>query len=97
MNVPGFSLHEELEYLVGAGLSPLEALRTGTVNVAKFFGDDEAGSLSVGDRADLVLLGANPLENISHTRQILGVMRGGRWFNRPALDAALAEVRSRGI
>jgi imidazolonepropionase-like amidohydrolase len=97
MNVPGFSVHEELVFLVDAGLTPLQALQTGTLNVARFFGDTDRGELKPGYVADLVLLAANPLEDITASTQILGVMRGGDWYNRVALDRLLAEIRKNGI
>lgn len=79
--LPGFSLHEELEMLVRAGLSPREALRSATVRPAAFFGlDGEMGRVQPGYRADLVLLSANPLEDIGHARDIEGVVSKGRYF-----------------
>lgn len=78
---PGHSLHDELDMLVRAGLSPVEALRSATVRPAEFFGlEGQMGQVAEGYRADLVLLGANPLEDISHSRRIEGVVSRGRWF-----------------
>lgn len=89
--VPGFSIHDELALLVAAGLSPFEALRTGTVNVASYLQEAEhAGTLAVGKRADLVLLEGNPLQDITQTRNVLGVYTHRRWHNRAKLDAMLA-------
>lgn len=89
-NVPGFSIHRELEYLVDAGLTPYEALLTGTVNPAHFLGYADAwGTVEVGREADLLLLDANPLENISATRKLQGVMVRGRWLSRGDLEAML--------
>lgn len=89
-NVPGFSLHRELGLLVAAGLSPYEALRTGTVNAAEFFrAGDERGTVEVGKEADLVLLDENPLENIDHTRRVHGTMVRGRWISRQELERML--------
>lgn len=89
-NVPGFSIHRELQYLVDAGLSPYEALLTGTVNPARFIGrNDVAGTVEVGRDADLVLLDANPLEDISAARRVHGVMLRGRWISRSQLDGML--------
>jgi len=87
----GFSLHGELESLVrSVGLRPVEALRAATVNPAAFFGlERELGAIRLGYRADLVLLNGNPLKDIRRTRQIAGVVRDGRWFDRAALDALL--------
>lgn len=97
MNVPGYSTHQELAFLVASGLSPLEALRTGTVNVARFFGDAQGGRVAEGAPADLLLLDGNPLEDISNTTRIRGVMRAGTWLDRERLDKLLAGVRSRGL
>ena len=81
-NVPGFAIHRELQYLVNAGLTPYEALKTGTVNPARFFGRaDVAGTVEVGREADLVLLDANPLTDISASRRVHGVMLRGRWVS----------------
>ena len=89
-NVPGFALHHELELLVEAGLDPLDALRSGTVNPARFFGvQDRRGQVREGFDADLVLLDADPIADISNTRRIHGVMLAGRWLARPELDALL--------
>ena len=78
--VPGYSLHTELEMLVRAGLSPLEAIRSATIRPAEFFSiDDEMGTIDTGRRADLVLLDANPLENIANTKQIAAVVSKGNF------------------
>ncbi len=88
---PGFALHDELEELVKAGLSPAEALRAATWSGAEFLGDTARhGSVESGRMADLVLLDANPLAQIGNTRKIRAVVLGGRYFDRSALDAMLA-------
>ncbi len=80
-NVPGFSAHRELAALVAAGLTPYQALRTGTVDVAKFMGEEgRSGVVRAGARADLLLLDANPLDAISNSLRINGVMVNGRWI-----------------
>lgn len=80
-NVPGFSAHRELGALVTAGLTPYEALRTGTVNVAKFLGEEgRSGVVRAGARADLILLDANPLQDITNSLKINGVVVNGRWI-----------------
>jgi imidazolonepropionase-like amidohydrolase len=90
-NVPGFSIHRELQVLVAAGLTPYQALRTGTANVAAYFGTSAtAGTVTRGKRADLVLLDANPLDDISNSSKIAGVVLNGRWLPRPAIDQRLA-------
>ena len=91
-NVPGFSTHHELEYLVKAGLTPYQALRTGTVNVAKYLNQNDAGVVKVGAVSDLILLNENPLTNISHTREIAGVMIGDQWMDKGFIDAELKKL-----
>ena len=92
----GFSLHEELELLVAAGLSPAAALRAATLGPAEYFGwTDSLGTVEAGKEADLVLLAANPLEAISNTQKISAVVARGRLFDRPALDAMLADAERR--
>ncbi len=92
-NVPGFSIHRELEYLVDAGLTPFEALQTGTVNPAEFFGRaGDFGVVQIGAEADLLLLDANPLADITNTRRIHGVMLRGRWLARADIDVILKRL-----
>ncbi|HEV7389711.1 MAG TPA: amidohydrolase family protein [Gemmatimonadaceae bacterium] len=91
---PGFGLHDELALLVRAGLTPAEALRTATINPARFLGvTDSLGTVSPGKVADLVLLDANPLTDIGNTKRIRAVIQGGRLLNRRALDAMLAHAK----
>jgi len=90
---PGFSLHQELQRFVAAGFTPLEALQTATSNPAKFLGtQDRLGSIEKGKLADLVLLDANPLEDIRNTQKIAGVVVNGRYLSRTDLDKMLAGV-----
>lgn len=90
MNVPGFSVHRELAVLVAAGLTPYQALETGTRNVAVYFGTlDRSGTVATGKVADLVLLDANPLTDIANTTRIAGVMARGKWMPRATLDTLL--------
>ena len=85
---PGYSLHSELEMLVRAGLSPLEALRSATLRPAEFFGlASEMGTVEEGRLADLVLLSQNPLDDISNTRSVEGVVSKGVFLSRDALGA----------
>ncbi len=94
--LPGFSLHEELEELVSAGLSEFEALKTGTVNAAQFLKrNNDMGTVEPGKIADLLLLEANPLENIANTRKISGVMIKGRWLSADELDNMLRDVKAK--
>jgi imidazolonepropionase-like amidohydrolase len=90
---PGFSLHDELQLMVQAGLSPLEALRTATINPAIFLGrTDQLGAIEAGKLADLVLLDANPLDGITNTTRIALVVADGRVFTRADLDGMLAQA-----
>jgi len=90
---PGFSLHEELQRFVAAGFTPIEALQTATLNPAKFLGmEDRLGTIVKGKLADLVLLDANPLEDIRNTQKIAGVIVNGRYLARADLDKMLAGV-----
>lgn len=90
-NVPGFSAHRELGALVAAGLTPYQALRTGTANVGTYFGTQSSvGTVAAGKRADLILLDANPLTDIANSSRIAGVMVNGRWLSKADIDARLA-------
>ncbi len=92
--IAGFSIHEELEELVSAGLPEFEALRAGTVHAAEFLKRDEhIGTIEPGKIADLVLLDANPLKDITNTRRIRGVMVKGKWFDAVELESMLQAVR----
>jgi hypothetical protein len=91
-NVPGFSTHNELQYLVLAGLTPYQALRTGTVNPGKYLHLDKSGVIEPGAVADLVLIGGNPLIDVSQTKKIEGVMLNGKWLPRSFLDAGLKKL-----
>jgi imidazolonepropionase-like amidohydrolase len=90
---PGFSLQDELGYLVHAGLTPLEALQCATINAAKWLGRlDSLGTIERGKLADLVLLDANPLVDIKNVRKIRAVVINGRMLDRARLDQIRAEV-----
>jgi imidazolonepropionase-like amidohydrolase len=92
---PGFTLHEELQRFVAAGFTPVEALQTATLNPAKFLGrEDQLGTVEKGKLADLVLLEANPLEDIRNTQKIAGVVVNGRYLSRAELDKMLAAVEA---
>jgi imidazolonepropionase-like amidohydrolase len=93
--VPGFSLHDELALLVRAGLTPMEALQSATLNPAKFLGlSDSLGTIEKGKIADLVLLEANPLEDIRNTRRIDAVVVNGRYLPKEALQRMLDDVEA---
>jgi hypothetical protein len=90
---PGFSLHEELVLLVRAGLTPMQALEAATLRPAQFLGlEKQQGTIAKGMLADLVILDANPLEDIANTQRIRAVMRDGHLHTREALDKMLAQL-----
>ena len=92
-NVPGFSAHRELRSLVLAGFTPFQALQSGTANAARYFGTEgETGTVARGKRADLLLLDANPLEDVGNSTRIAGVMIGGRWMARNEIDERLQRL-----
>lgn len=90
----GTSLHEELKMLVEAGLTPLEALQAATRNPAEFLGRGNEGVIRAGNAADLVLLDADPLENIANTRKISGVVLAGRYLSRADLDGMIERAQA---
>jgi imidazolonepropionase-like amidohydrolase len=92
--LPGWSLHSELELLVRAGFTPLDALRTATVNVGTFLGRQDAGTIDAKHPANLVLLEANPLDDIRNTRKIAAVILRGHYYSRSDLDKMLAGVEA---
>ncbi len=93
-NVPGFSTHRELQYMVDSGLSPYEALATGTRNPATFFGSGEWGTIGEGMIADLVLVSENPLADVRNAGQINGVMVRGMWLSGDEIEARLSRLEA---
>ncbi len=92
--IPGDSFHRELAELVRAGFTPMEALQAATQGAAKFLGrEKELGTVEAGQAADLVLLSANPAENIANTRKVWAVLRNGNYLDRAALDTLLAGAK----
>lgn len=91
-NVPGFSIHHELQYMVDAGLTPYQALYSGTVNVGRFYGKEKMGTIQDGAPADLLLLHGNPLINIGETKKIEGVMIAGRWLDKNWIEQTLGSI-----
>ena len=91
--VPGFSLHDELGMLASSGLSPVQALRAATWGPARFLRmEKDLGSIEKGKIADLVLLDADPLSDITNTTRIRAVVADGRFYDRAAVDELLREV-----
>jgi imidazolonepropionase-like amidohydrolase len=92
---PGFSLHDELGFLVKGGLTPLEALQCATLNAAKWLNRlDTLGTVEKGKFADLVLLDADPLQDIHNTTKISEVFLGGKEFGRASLDQMLRNAEA---
>jgi imidazolonepropionase-like amidohydrolase len=91
---PGISLHLELQRFVAAGFTPLEALQTATINPARFLGKlSDYGSVQSGRMADLVILSANPLENIANTRAVAGVVADGKYWSQAEIDGLRARLK----
>jgi tetratricopeptide (TPR) repeat protein len=89
----GVGLHEELQELATDALTPYQALRTATINPARYFRKaGEFGTIEVGKRADLVLLDRNPLRDIANTRAIVGVMVRGRWLPKEELNIRVEAI-----
>ena len=92
-NVPGFSLQHEIAGMQRAGLPPLEILRMGTIDPARFFNQEDAwGSLNEGKAADILLLGTNPLEDAQNIESLRGVMVRGTWLSKKDIDRKLEEI-----
>jgi imidazolonepropionase-like amidohydrolase len=92
-NVPGFSIHREMRRMADAGISAYEVVKSGTANVGQYFkAQDTFGTIAAGQRADLILVDANPLENVSNVEKRSGVMVRGRWLPASEIDAALAKI-----
>ncbi len=99
-NVPGFALHRELQVMADAGMSNYEILRSGTATVGEYVAshlglDGDFGTIAPGQRADLVLLGSNPLEDLANLFDRVGVMVRGRWVDRAEIDAGLEALAAK--
>ncbi len=95
-SLPGLAIHDELGWLVKAGLTPAAALRAATWEPARYFAaTDSMGTVAAGKVADLVVLGANPLTDIANTRRIRAVLANGMYYDRAALDALVQGARVR--
>lgn len=91
---PGFSLHDELELLTKAGLTPMQALETATTNPTRILGLSKLwGRIDAGFSANFVLLDADPLADIANTKKIQGVVVNGTWLDRSQLDEMLREAK----
>jgi imidazolonepropionase-like amidohydrolase len=99
-NVPGFALHRELQVAVTAGLTPYQVLESGSKNVARYARevlklDGNFGTVTEGARADLVLLDANPLQDLTNLTKRAGVMVRGKWVSCEEIARGLAELEKR--
>lgn len=93
---PGFSIHEELQIMVESGLSPLEALQTATINGPAYFGFDQSLAMLVnGSRSDILILDENPLEDISNTKSISGLILDGDYLNQTRLADLLRNIKNK--
>jgi imidazolonepropionase-like amidohydrolase len=84
-----------LRYMVNSGLSPYEALRTGTYNVGRYFNRTDIGVIKTGAVSDLVLVNGNPLQDISHTKNIEGVMLGNTWMPKDYIQSELKKLEKK--
>lgn len=92
-NVPGFSIHHEIDGMQNAGMSELDIIQAGTINPATFFGmENEFGQIKEGFSADLIIVNKNPLENLDALKDLVGVMRSGQWISKKDIDEKLVEI-----
>ena len=91
--IAGSCVQEELEAFVRGGMTPANALKATTLNPAEYFGLDHAGSVATGTVADLVLLDADPLADISNARRVRAVVLRGQLLDRESLDTLLEQAR----
>ena len=92
-SVPGFSIHREMERMVEAGMSPYQVIASGTRAVGEYFNnEDDFGTISVGARADLILVEANPLEDVANVVQRRGVMVRGQWIPEADIQRRLESI-----
>lgn len=97
-NVPGFSLHNEIKSMHEAGMSPMEILKSGTVNVAKYFDrEGEFGVIQEGVSADLLLVNGNPLEDLSALRNLQGIVLRGIWIDQATLQEQLKKIEQKNL
>jgi imidazolonepropionase-like amidohydrolase len=99
-NVPGFALHREIAVMEEAGMTPQQILESGTVAVGRYVRDhlgldDAFGTVAAGQRADLVLLGSNPLDDLDNLTDRVGVMVAGRWVSREEIDEGLEALAAK--
>jgi imidazolonepropionase-like amidohydrolase len=92
-SVPGFALHREMLEMRAAGMSNYDILKSGTVNAGEYFkNQDSFGTIEPGKRADLLLLGGNPLADIANTSKIEGVMVRGKWYPPNVMEERMLDI-----
>jgi hypothetical protein len=97
-NVPGFSIHHEIDGMERAGLSPLQILRMGTIDPARYFGQEDTwGSVEEGKSADFILISGNPLEDLDALQALQGVMVQGSWYPKAVIDQKLETIAANAI
>ena len=95
-NVPGFSLHREMRRMADAGMSAYDIVKSGTASVGEYFkAQDQFGTIAKGQRADLILVDGNPLQDLANMEKRSGVMIRGRWLPASEIDARLAKIATR--
>ena len=95
-NVPGFSIHKEMQDMADAGMTNLEIIQSGTLNPARYFEmEDEFGEIKAGLAADFILVDGNPLENLNALQEVSGVMVQGKWLSREAIDERLKTIANK--
>jgi imidazolonepropionase-like amidohydrolase len=92
-NVPGFSIHREMQRMADAGMSAYDIVKSGTASVGEYYkAKDAFGTIVPGSRADVILVDANPLERVGNMEKRSGVMVRGRWMPQPEIDQRLAQI-----
>ncbi|MDZ4866350.1 MAG: amidohydrolase family protein [Alphaproteobacteria bacterium] len=94
--VAGFSLHGELQEFVDIGFTPYQALRTATTNPFEYLGENDKGTIALGKQSDLLLLNANPLQNVTAASKISGVLMRGRWLPAEEIDNRMKQIAAGG-
>lgn len=97
-NVPGFSIHNEIRSMFEAGIPPIEILKSGSINVAKYFEKEgEFGVIEKDASADFVLLDGNPLADLNQLKNIKGIMVEGQWISKEKLDEELKRIENKNL
>jgi imidazolonepropionase-like amidohydrolase len=95
-NVPGFSIHPEMKRMTDAGMSPYDVIRSGTASVGQYYkGRDQFGTIAAGQRADLILVDANPLQDLANVQKRSGVVVRGRWLPESEIQKRLKDIEGR--